>query len=147
MGFSRQEYWNSTCTSSFRIRNGSTGILSPPLALFIIMLPKAHLTLNFRMSGALNSSLMQGSTRRSALQKEELSLAPAERWPQRGARERRAESDAGSTRTERDCRPGRGPTHVDHQAGRGRGRGQPTSLANHCDPRWPCPPHGPAYCE
>ena len=91
---------------------------------------------------ALNSSLMQGSTRRSALQKEELSLAPAERWPQRGARERRAESDAGSTRTERDCRPGRGPTHVDHQAGRGRGRGQPTSLANHCDPRWPCPPHG-----
>ena len=24
----------------------------------------------------------------------------------------------------------------------GRGRGQPTSLANHRDPRWPCPPRG-----
>lgn len=91
-------------------------------------------------SWVLNSSLMQGSTRRSALQKEDLSLAPAEWWPQRGARERRAESDSGSTRTERGCRPGRGQTHVDHQAGRG--RGQPTSLTNHRDPRWPCPPRG-----
>ena len=31
-------------TSSFRIWNSSTGISSPPLALFIVMLPKAHLT-------------------------------------------------------------------------------------------------------
>ena len=30
--------------SSFRISNSSTGITSPPLALFIVMLPKAHLT-------------------------------------------------------------------------------------------------------
>ena len=30
--------------SSFRIWNSSTGILSPPLALFVVMLPKAHLT-------------------------------------------------------------------------------------------------------
>ena len=36
--------------SSFRIWNRSTGIPSPPLALFIVMLPKAHLTLHSRMS-------------------------------------------------------------------------------------------------
>ena len=32
--------------SSSRIWNSSTGILSPPLALFVVMLPKAHLTLH-----------------------------------------------------------------------------------------------------
>ena len=37
--------------SSFRIWNSSTGIPSPPLALLIVMLPKAHLTLHSRMSG------------------------------------------------------------------------------------------------
>ena len=35
---------NTLSASSFRIWNGSTGIPSPPLALFIVMLPKAHLT-------------------------------------------------------------------------------------------------------
>ena len=35
----------------FRIWNSSTGIPSPPLALFTVMLPKAYLTLYFRMSG------------------------------------------------------------------------------------------------
>ena len=30
--------------SSFRIWNSSAGILSPPLALFVVMLPKTHLT-------------------------------------------------------------------------------------------------------
>ena len=48
-------YWHieySTFTaSSFRIWNRSTGIPSPPLALFIVMLPQAHLTLHSRMSG------------------------------------------------------------------------------------------------
>ena len=39
-------------TSSFRIWNSSTGISSPPLALFVVMLPKAHLTLHSRMSGS-----------------------------------------------------------------------------------------------
>ena len=34
----------------FRIWNSSTGILSPPLTLFIVMLPKAHLTSRSRMS-------------------------------------------------------------------------------------------------
>ena len=38
--------------SSFRIWNSSTGIPSPPLALFPVMLPKAHLTSHSRMSGS-----------------------------------------------------------------------------------------------
>ena len=48
--------WHIGCStfiaSSFRIWNSSTGIPSPPLALFIVMLPKAHLTLHSRMSGS-----------------------------------------------------------------------------------------------
>ena len=51
-----QMCWNIECstftTSSFRIWNRSTGIPSPPLALFIVMLPKAHLTLHSRRSGS-----------------------------------------------------------------------------------------------
>ena len=35
--------WNTLAASSFRIWNSSSGIPSPPL-LFIVMLPKAHLT-------------------------------------------------------------------------------------------------------
>ena len=38
--------------SSFRIWNSSTGIPSPPLALFIMMLPKAPFTSHSRMSGS-----------------------------------------------------------------------------------------------
>ena len=38
--------------SSFRIWNSSTGIPSPSLALSVVMLPKAHLTLHSRMSGS-----------------------------------------------------------------------------------------------
>ena len=39
--------------SSFRIWNSSTGIPSPPPALFVVMmLPKAHLTSHSRMSGS-----------------------------------------------------------------------------------------------
>ena len=42
----------STFTASiFRIWNSSTGIPSPPLALFVVMLSKAHLTSHSRMSG------------------------------------------------------------------------------------------------
>ena len=48
--------WHIECStftaSSFRIWNSSTEIPSPPLALFIVMLPKAHLTLHSRMSGS-----------------------------------------------------------------------------------------------
>ena len=43
----------STLTaSSFRIWNSSTGISSSPLALFVVMLPKAHLTSDSRISGS-----------------------------------------------------------------------------------------------
>ena len=38
--------------SSFRIWDSSTGIPSPPLALFVVMLPKGHLTSHSRMSGS-----------------------------------------------------------------------------------------------
>ena len=38
--------------SSFRIGNSSTGIPLLPLALFVVMLPKAHLTSHSRMSGS-----------------------------------------------------------------------------------------------
>ena len=48
--------WHIQCStftaSSFRIWNSSTGIPSPPLALFVVMLPKAHLTSHSRMSGS-----------------------------------------------------------------------------------------------
>ena len=44
--------YNSLIASSFRIRNSSARIPSPPLALFIVMLPKVHLTSCSRMSGS-----------------------------------------------------------------------------------------------
>ena len=48
-----QVCWHIECStftaSSFRIWKSSTGIPSPPLALFIVMLPKAHLTSHSRM--------------------------------------------------------------------------------------------------
>ena len=51
-----QIFWYIECStftaSSFRIWNSSAGISSPPLALFILMLPKTHLTLHSRMSGS-----------------------------------------------------------------------------------------------
>ena len=37
---------------SFRILNSSAGVTSPSLALFIVMLPKAHLTSHSRVSGS-----------------------------------------------------------------------------------------------
>ena len=37
---------------SFKIWNSSTGIQSPPLALFVVVLSKAHLTSHSRMSGS-----------------------------------------------------------------------------------------------
>ena len=45
--------WHIECStftaSSFRVWNSATGIPSPPLALFVGMLPKAHLTSHSRM--------------------------------------------------------------------------------------------------
>ena len=46
-------YWVQHFPASpFRIWNSSTGVPSPPLALFIVMLPKAHLTSHSRTSGS-----------------------------------------------------------------------------------------------
>ena len=48
--------WHIECStskaSSFRIWNSSNGISSPPLALFIVMLSKAHLSSHSRVSGS-----------------------------------------------------------------------------------------------
>ena len=48
--------WHIACStltiSSLRIWNTSAGIPSPPLALLVVMLPKAHLTSHSRMSGS-----------------------------------------------------------------------------------------------
>ena len=48
--------WHIECStftaSSSKIWNSSTGIPSPPLALFIVMLSKVHLTSHSRMSGS-----------------------------------------------------------------------------------------------
>ena len=60
--------WHIECStfaaSSFRIWNSSTGIPSPPLALFVVMLPKAHLTSHSKMSGSrwvITPSWLSGS--------------------------------------------------------------------------------------
>ena len=60
--------WHIECSTftalSFSIWNRSTGIPSPPLALFIVMLPKAHLTSHSRMSGSrwvITPSWLSGS--------------------------------------------------------------------------------------
>ena len=58
--------WSTFIASSFRIWNRLTGIPSPPLALFIVMLPKAHLTSHSRMSGSrwvITPSWLSGSWR------------------------------------------------------------------------------------
>ena len=62
--------WHIECStltaSSFRIWNSSTGIPSPPLPLFVVMLPKAHLTSHSRMSGSrwvITPSWLSGSWR------------------------------------------------------------------------------------
>ena len=62
--------WHIECStfraSSFRIWNTSTEILSPPLALFIVIFPKAHLTSHSRMPGSrwvITPSWLSGSGR------------------------------------------------------------------------------------
>ena len=62
--------WHIECStftaSSFRIWNSSTGIPSPPLALFVVMLSKAHLTSHSKMSGSrwvTTTSWLSGSLR------------------------------------------------------------------------------------
>ena len=65
-----QIFWHIECTTltalSFRIWNRSIVIPSPPLASFIVMLPKAHLTSHSRMSGSrwvITISWLSGSWR------------------------------------------------------------------------------------
>ena len=65
-----QMCWHIECStltaSSFRIWNSSTGIPSPPLALFIVILSKSHLTSHSRMSGSrwvITPSWLSGSWR------------------------------------------------------------------------------------
>ena len=57
-----QIYWHIVCStfraSSFRIWNSSPGFPSPLLTLFIVMLPKAHLTLHSRISGSSHSRVV-----------------------------------------------------------------------------------------
>ena len=62
--------WHIECStltaSSFRIWNSSTGIPSPLLALFVMMLPKAHWTSCSRMCGSrwvIAPPLLSGSWR------------------------------------------------------------------------------------
>ena len=62
--------WHIECStftaSSFRIWNSSTGISSSPLALFLVMLPKAYLTSHSRTSGSrwvITPSWLSGSWR------------------------------------------------------------------------------------
>ena len=62
--------WHIECStftaSSFKIWTSSTGIPSPPLALFVVMLPKAHLTFHSRISShrwVITPSWLSGSWR------------------------------------------------------------------------------------
>ena len=62
--------WHTECStltaSPLRIWNSSTEIPSPPLALFTVMLSKAHLTSHSRMSGSrwvITPSWLSGSWR------------------------------------------------------------------------------------
>ena len=65
--------WHVECStftaSSFRIWNSSTGIPSPLLSLFVVMLRKAHLTSHSRMSGSrwVITPLWLSGSRRSFL--------------------------------------------------------------------------------
>ena len=64
--------WHIECStftaSSFRIWNSSTAITSPPLTLFVLMLPKAQLTSHPKISGSrwvITPSWLPGSLRSS----------------------------------------------------------------------------------
>ena len=62
--------WSTFTASSFRIWNSSAGIPSPPLALFVVMLPKAYLTSHSRMSGSrwvIIPSWLSGSWRSGSI--------------------------------------------------------------------------------
>ena len=67
-GWVFQICWHIECStfteSSFRIWDSSTGVPSPPLALFVVLLSKAHLTSHSRISGSrsvITPSWLSGS--------------------------------------------------------------------------------------
>ena len=47
-----QIFWHNQCNTYYRIWDSLAGIPSLPLALSVVMLPKAHLTSHSRMSGS-----------------------------------------------------------------------------------------------
>ena len=56
--------YSTFTVSFFRIWNSSTGFPSPPLAFYLVILPKAHLTSHSRMSGSrwvITPSWLSGS--------------------------------------------------------------------------------------
>ena len=82
-----QGCWHTECSaftaSSFRIWNSSTGIPSRPLALFVVMLSKAHLTSHSRMSGSrwvITPSWLSGSWRSSFFLELFLPSSPVAYW-------------------------------------------------------------------
>ena len=81
--------WHIECStftaSSFRIWNSSTGIPSPPLALFIVILPKAHLTLAWGTTKLCLGAGMNMNTGKPGGQLER-------RWEQAGRRYRAGEA-------------------------------------------------------
>ena len=65
-----QIYWHIECRTftapSFRIWSSSTGFPPPPLAFFVVMFPKAHLTSHSRISHSrwvITPSLLSGTWR------------------------------------------------------------------------------------
>ena len=73
---------------SFRIWNSSTGILSPLLALFIVMLPKVHLTSHCKMSGSrwvITPSWLSGSWSQVGLRKHHYKQSESRWWNSRWA--------------------------------------------------------------
>ncbi|XP_063458882.1 chemokine-like protein TAFA-4 isoform X2 [Pan paniscus] len=85
-------------------------------------------------SRTLNPSSFCGAQRDSQLfRKNTFCSAPAEWWPQRGARERRLEAGSGGAPPEQGCGAGRRPAHVDR--GARQGQEQPGGPANQRVPR------------
>ena len=75
----------STFTASFRIFNISAIILSPTLALFTVMLPKAHLTSHSKMSGSRwLTTLLKESVPRQVDKKSRVTEEEKRAWVSQG---------------------------------------------------------------
>ena len=89
-GWVFQICWHIKCStftaSSLRIWNSSTGIPSPPVALFVVMLPKTHLTSHSKMSGSrlsgsLRYFLYSSSVKSEVKWSESHSIVSDSLWP------------------------------------------------------------------